>query len=124
MRAIAGSLLMLALGACGSSIDDIQNTPPAFTVQVPAEWDSVGTCITQFYANDSEATYLPVASERRAKVIVKFVGPGIVQYKTISFIFEISGGPPTTVVVRQERVGQPERANRATREVIERCGKA
>lgn len=122
MKAIVGLGLMVALGACGSSIDDVQSSPVALTVTVPAAWDVVGTCITQFYANDSEATYLPVPSEQRAKVIVKFVGPGIIQYKTISFIFEISGGLQTTVVVRQERAGWTDRQNKMTRDLIERCG--
>lgn len=123
MKAIAGLGLMLALGACGSSVDDVQNSPPVLTVQVPAPWDVVGTCLAQHYSY-SQVTYLPTPSQERAKVIVKFVGPGIVQYVTISFIFEISGGAQTTVVVRQERMGQGEPSNRATREVIERCGKA
>lgn len=126
MRAIAGLGLMLTLVACGHSVEDVQDSPVAFTMQVPAAWDSVGTCIAAHYVSDTEALYLPVASQQRAKVIVKYVGQGVIQYRSILFVFDISGGPETTVVVRQSQSGllvSPERGNRITRDVVERCGK-
>lgn len=123
MKAIAGLGVMLALGACGYSVDEVQEAPVALSVKVPAAWDSVGTCIAQFYTGEFQTTYLPVASERRAKIIVQLIGPGIIQYRTIMYIFEVSGGDQTTVVYRRRPIGLSESSDRTTRETIERCGK-
>lgn len=122
MKAFSAScFLLFALTACGSTVPDVQNAPISYTVEVPAPWDSVGACLAQHYTNGFEATYLPVASERRARLIVKYVGPGIVQFITIVAIFDIQSGPPTTVAVRDGWWGKDDRGNR---DVIERCGKA
>ena len=66
MRRFASLALSLAVGACGSTVPEVQDAPVAFTVEVPAAWDSVGACLAQHYTIGFEATYLPVASERRA----------------------------------------------------------
>ncbi len=115
---------MLALGSCGYSVDEVEEAPVALTVQVPAAWDSVGTCIAQFYTGEFQTSYLPVASQRRAKVIVQMIGPGIIQYRTIMYVFEVSGSDQTTVVYRRRPIGFSESADKKTRELIERCGKA
>lgn len=120
MRAFFGFFLALALGACGSSVPEVQDAPVSMTVEVPAAWDSVGACLAEYYTNGFEATYLPVASERRARLVVKFIGPGIVPFITILAIFEIKGASPTVVTVRQGWWG---RDDKTTRELIERCGK-
>lgn len=120
---IALVMLLLSLTACGSTVEDVQATPVALTMKVPATWDSVATCIAQFYMSTNETSYLPVASEQRAKVIVKFVGGGFVPYASILFVFEISGGNPTTVVMRQAQRGALDNQNKTARELIERCGR-
>jgi len=114
-------LLSLGLSACGSTVPDVQNAPISYTVQVPAAWDSVGACLAQHYTDGFEATYLPVASERRARLIVKYIGPGIIPFITIVAIFDIQGGPPATVAVREGWWGNDVKTSRG---VIERCGKA
>lgn len=126
MRALFRScLLLLSLGACGYSTEEVQDEPVLLTAQVSGAWDAVGTCLAAHYATNFETLYLPVPSERRSKLIIKFVGPGIIQYKSIQAIFEISGANPTTVVVRQRPIlASTAPTERAVREVIDRCGKA
>lgn len=109
--------------ACGYSTDEVAEMPARFTMTVPAAWDVVGTCITQEYVNGFEVSYLPVASEQRAKVIVKMVGPGIVQYVTIMYIIDIKGGSQTTVTWRA-RPPNTERADQRDKAIVERCGRA
>lgn len=128
MRAIAALYVVLALpllAACGYSTEEVQDEPVLLTVQVPTAWGAVGTCLAAHYATNFETLYLPVPSERRSKLILKFVGPGIIQYKSIQAIFEISGADPTTVVFRQRPIlVSTAPTERAVREVIDRCGKA
>lgn len=121
MKRFAGLVLVLAtLAGCGSTVPEVQDAPIAYTVEVPAAWDSVGACLAQYYTNGFEATYLPVASERRARLIVKFIGPGIIPFITIVAIFDIRGGPPATVAVREGWWGKDDKTTRA---VIERCAR-
>lgn len=108
--------------ACGYSTDEVAEMPARFTISVPAAWDSVGTCITQYYVSSNEVAYLPVPSEQRAKVIVKFVGPGIVQYVTILFVVDIKGGQQTAVTWRS-RPPNTASGDKAARDLVERCGK-
>ncbi|MFN4017131.1 MAG: hypothetical protein ACK4JB_17465 [Reyranella sp.] len=109
--------------ACGYSTDEVADMPARFTMTVPAAWDVVGTCLTQEYVNGFEVNYLPVPSEQRAKVIVKLVGPGIVQYVTIMYIIDIKGGGQTTVTWRA-RPPNTDRADQRDKAIVERCGKA
>lgn len=119
MKAASVGIAFLAAG-CGYSVDEMQNQPVRLSLTVPAAWDRVGTCITAAYASDFETTYLPVPSERRSEVLVKFTGPGIVQYKTAMYVFQIRGGDRTTVDWRAVTPNQAEL--RQARERIERCG--
>lgn len=109
--------------ACGYSADEVADTQARFTLTVPAAWDTVGTCITQHYISGNEVAYLPVPSEQRAKVIVKLVGPGIVQYVTILFVIDIKGGQQTTVTWRS-RPPNTASSDKTARDLVERCGKA
>ncbi len=108
--------------ACGYSTDEVADMPARFTMSVPAAWDVVGTCLHQEFVNGYEVSYLPVQSQQRAKVIVKMVGPGIVQYVTIMFIIDIQGGRDTTVTWRA-RPPNTERADQRDKAIVERCGR-
>lgn len=109
--------------ACGYSVDEVKNTPVQLRLSVPVAWDRVGSCLAAAYATDFEALYLPVPSEQRAQLIVKYVGIGIVPYKSIAYIYEISGGPAAAIVVRSPPP-HSEAANRLVRDKVEACGKA
>lgn len=115
-------MLFAGCAGCGYSTDEVADMPARFTLTVPAAWDVVGTCLTQEYVNGYEVNYLPVPSEQRAKVIVKLVGPGIVQYVTIMNIIDIKGGRETTVTWRA-RPPNSDRADQRDKAIVERCGK-
>ncbi len=108
--------------ACGSSVDDVKSSPVHLTVSVPASWDRVGACLTAAYANDLETVYLPVPSEQRAQIITKYAGPGVIQYKSAAYVFDIAGPGPSTVTVRSPPPYN-ESFDRQTKAKIEACGK-
>lgn len=118
------AILALAgyVAACGYSVDEVKDTPVQLRMTVPVAWDRVGTCLAAAYATDFEALYLPVPSEQRAQLIVKYVGIGIVPYKSIAYVYEISGGPPATITVRSPPP-HSEAANRLVRDKVQGCGK-
>lgn len=118
------AILALAgcISGCGYSANEVAEMPARFTATVPAAWDVVGTCITQEFISGFETTYLPVPSEQRARVIVKLVGPGIVQYVTITDIIDIKGGQQTAVTWRS-RPPNNASSDKAARDLVERCGK-
>lgn len=107
--------------ACGYSVDEIKDTPVHLRMTVPVAWDRVSTCLAAAYG-DMEVLYLPVASDQRAQIIVKYVGIGIVPYKSILYVFEISGGPPASVTVRSPPPYN-ETSDRLVRTKIEACSK-
>lgn len=115
-------LLFLVLSSCGYTVDEVQTSPPRFTMTVPAAWDRVGNCLAKYFSEDYEALYLPVTSERRADLIVKFTGPGIVQYKTAMYALEIRGGDQTTVAFRRRDMASG--IDDKVRAEITRCGAA
>jgi|GEM_PF-4284537 len=114
-------LLVGCTAACGYTVDEVKETEPRFTVTVPAPWDRVGTCIAAAYTGGYQTLYLPVPSDRKAQIIMKMIGPGIVQYQSIMFVFDIEGGDPTKVTFRR----RPAHSSFDTeaREIIDRCGK-
>jgi len=117
-------LLTLGLAGCGYSVDEVQTSAPRFTMTVPAAWDRVGNCLATYYSTgDYDTLYLPVASEKRADIIVKMIGPGIVQYRTVMFLLDVrAAGDGTAVTFRRRDL--PARIDDTTRTEIARCGAA
>lgn len=123
MHRWASLLLFAGCAGCGYSVDEVKDTPIHLRMTVPVAWDRVSTCLAAAYATDYETLYLPIPSEQRAQVIVKYVGIGIVPYKSIAYVYEISGGPPAAITVRSPPP-QSEINDRMVRTKIEACAKA
>ena len=122
-RSVAGALAVLTSSACGYSVDEVQSMPVASEVKVPGSWDAVGTCVATAYTGEYHTSYLPVPSQQRATIIVKMIGPGIVPYATIMYIFEVAGtADGTTVTLRHRPVGGADAMKAKMKELIERCG--
>lgn len=115
---------LLALAGCGYSVEEVGESEARFSVTVPAAWDQVGTCLAAAYATELEALYLPVPSERRARIITKFRGGGFVVYQSIMYVFDIEGGDQGTKVTFRRRPQAVESADIEARERIATCGKA
>lgn len=116
------SIFVLATG-CGPTIDEVRSSPPAFEVTVPASWDLVGSCLARAYADDYQALYLPVPSERRAELTVTLVVTGpLSQAKQNLFALDIRGRDgPTSVTYRA--TARSNNLEQKARAEIDRCGK-
>jgi len=105
--------------ACGYSVDEIKDTQVHLRMTVPVPWDRISTCI----ATDFETLCLPVPSEQRAQMIVKYAGIGIVPYKSIVYVYVISGGPPALITVRSPPPCN-EPSDRLVRTKIDACAQS
>lgn len=121
MKKLATLIVALAVASCGYSVDEVKDAPERFNVTVAAPWDKVASCIATAYTNDFETVYLPVPSEQRGEIIVKFSGPGIVQYKSTMYDFQFVGGSSTKIIFRSRP--PYESAEKRAREAIDKCSK-
>jgi len=122
MRWVVCIGFLVGLVAC-TTVEEVQQQPVRITMSVPAAWDQVGTCLALAY-NGQETSYLPVASERRAKIVVNQLTAGLLgTVKRTLFVFDITGGDQTTVTWRRDTY-IADSFEREARERIEKCGKA
>jgi len=112
MRAIAGSLLMLALCACAPSLDELRSEPIRFTTTQPVPYDVMANCILARTTEERAGTMQMDARHQVAYVVV----PATAEY-TVRAV----GGGSTVDWRRRKLIGDIGGLEEAAKAIVSRC---